>query len=486
MNFDFLKDLRSLSYVYENCNNAEKLAMTMPVQSVFTSRKSAELLAKFIFLAAHNEQMENMNFVDILADPTVRDFIGDRKVMNAFHYIRKSGNRAVHGDDPETTGEAIDVLEELHFVAGETACMLGLIDDYPSFNDRISTYPEAKYVDEKEIEEKAQKMFLEYVEKHDAQKEREHYYQNNINNLIMEFDSMGSEMHFVPGDVDLNEVVEFKHKPVLESSIKPIQAYFGFLGIRALKKLRGELDRELEDRELEYSAELTIYGENGYTTSNLPEFVYGVMHDLPDADGFRITSIYYGPSVAPWFEVNDKDRKQEFYEELAEIGKSEDFTYMIHEFLYNHGEGWTGKFENGKWLNLEEQFSSEILDKDLGQEWWCWNLDLSVEFDFDKYSDIIEKLHDCVRKYIPEDQKEYCEASWEDGDAGLLCSSISWNPRKLRVVQVFLDEVNEILKPIMDECDGVAMGQWFIKNPPFAIAAWKWTNNGFRITGTEL
>ena len=29
MNFEFLKDLRGLNYVYENCSNAEKLAMTM-------------------------------------------------------------------------------------------------------------------------------------------------------------------------------------------------------------------------------------------------------------------------------------------------------------------------------------------------------------------------------------------------------------------------------------------------------------------------
>ena len=60
MNFDFLKDLRGLGYVYENCCNAEKLAVAMPVQSVFTSRKSAELLAKFLYMAAHNQEMENL------------------------------------------------------------------------------------------------------------------------------------------------------------------------------------------------------------------------------------------------------------------------------------------------------------------------------------------------------------------------------------------------------------------------------------------
>ena len=486
MNFEFLKNLRGLGYLYENCSNAEKLAVAMPMQSVFTARKSAELLAKFIFLAAHNEQMESMSFVDILNDQAVRTFIDDRKVMNAFHFIRKTGNRAVHGDDQETAEDAIDVLEDLHYVAGETACMLGLIKDYPEFNSKIAAYPEAIYVDEKDIEEKARKMFLEYVEKYDAQKEREHYYQNNIDNLIEEFDSMGSGMLIVPGDVDLNEVIEFKHKPIHESSIKPIQAYFGFLGIRALKKIRGELYRELEDREINYSAELTIYGENGYTTSSLPEFIYGVMYDLPTAEGFKITSRYYGPSVAPWFEANSKERKSEFSQEVVEIGKQEDFTYSVFEFLYNHGEGWCGRYENGKWIDLKSRYTRDIVDKDFGEDWWCWNLDLDVEFDFEKYPEILEALQNCVRKRIPEDQVKYCEGSWEDGDTQILCSSISWCPRKLRVVQDFLDELNEILRPIIKECEGCCMGNWYICTAPFAIATWDWTEDGFKVLGTEV
>lgn len=484
MNFDFLKDLRSLSHVYENCSNAEKLAMTMPVQSVFTARKSAELLAKFIFLAAHNEQMETMNFVDILGDPVVRDFIGDRKVMNAFHYIRKSGNRAVHGDDQETTEEAIEVLEDLHFVAGETACMLGLIDDYPIFNGKIPVCPEAKYVDEKDIEDKAQKMFLEYVEKYDAQKEREHYYQNNIDNLIDEFDSMGSDMLVVPGDVDLNEVIEFKHKPVNEDSIKPIQAYFGFLGIRALKKQRGELYGELKDRDLNYTAELTLYGENGYTTTNLPEFVYGILNDLPSADGFKITSYYYGPSVSPWFEANSKERKSDFNLEVVEIGKQENFTYSIFECLYNHGTAWCGKFENGSWIDLESQYSQKVVDKEYSKEWFCWNVYLAIEFDFDKYPSIHQKLKECVKKHVPSDQYEYCESAWAEEPENLI-NGISWPTKKLSVVQDFLDEINAIIKPIDDECYFGAEGKWYYYEAPFAVATWKWTENGFKVMGAE-
>lgn len=55
MNFDFLKDTQELRYIYDNCCNAEKLAVTMPVQSLFTSRKSAELLAKFIWRPTINK-----------------------------------------------------------------------------------------------------------------------------------------------------------------------------------------------------------------------------------------------------------------------------------------------------------------------------------------------------------------------------------------------------------------------------------------------
>lgn len=487
MNFDFLKGLCGLGYVFENCSNAEKLAMTMPVQSVFTSRKSAELLAKFIYLAAHNQKMEELTFSDILSDYTVRKFIHSKDVMDAFHYIRKSGNRAVHGDSQEESMDAIAVLEELHYVAGETACILGLIKKYPTFDSRIELYPNAKFVDERDVEAKAQKMFLEYIEKYNAQVERDNYYQIHIDNLINEFDSIYKRYQMVPGEVDINEVLEFKKMPVHTSSLKPIQAYYGFLGIRKIKKIKGELIQGLEGRDIEFNGELTLYGENGYTTSDLGEFVYAILKDLPSADGFKIVSEYSGPSVAPWFEANEKERKEEFSTEIAEIGKTEKFTYMLYEFLYNHGEGQLRKFENGEWNNLEDQYTTDILDKDFGIDWWCWNLDLSVEFDFDKYPDIVNSLHECVRNSIPKDQVKYCEDTWEDGDVGILCNSISWYPRKLRIIQNFLDAINGVLKPIINECEGSGFdSKWFIKEAPFAIATWAWSNNGFIIKGTQI
>lgn len=218
--------------------------------------------------------------------------------------------------------------------------MLGLIDSHPAFEEHVDSFPEAQYVDKKDIDRKAREMFLAYVEKYNVQIERVHYYKNEIDNLLVEFSSMGSEILLVPGYVNLNAVLEFKSKTIHKSSLKPIQAYLGFLGIRALKKLRSELYRELEDIDLTFTRKLTLYGENGYSADDLPEFVYGVMHDLPLADGFKIESTYYGPSIAPWFEANSKERRKEFFDEVTEIGRSEKFTYMIFEFLHNHGVGY--------------------------------------------------------------------------------------------------------------------------------------------------
>ena len=186
MNFEFLNGLAGLGKIYKSCSNAEKLAISMPEQSVFTSRKSAELIAKFIYLAAHNQIMEGMTFKDVLDDLTFRRFIGNRDVIDAFHYIRKKGNQAAHSDDQEPSAEeAIDVLQDLHYVAGETACMLGLIDDYPYFEDHIAAFPEEKYVPIESVSDLALEMFIAYAQEYEAQQERNSYIEQKDYDSLM-------------------------------------------------------------------------------------------------------------------------------------------------------------------------------------------------------------------------------------------------------------------------------------------------------------
>jgi glutaredoxin-related protein len=485
VNFEFLKGLRGLGHVYENCNNAEKLAMTMPVQSIITARKSAEQIAKFIYMAAHNEQMESMTFADILKDSTVREFIHNRDVMNAFHNIRKKGNIAVHDECEETVEDAIDVLDDLHLVSGETACTLGLITEYPKFKEEIETFVDANFVPIEDVNDIAREMFLDYVEKYNAQVESDCYYQNTIDNLTNEYESMCQRYRAIPGDADLNEVLIFKTQPVDASSLKPIQAYYGFLAIRALKKLRGELYGELEERDIEFTGELTLYGEDGYTTSDLSEFVYGILHDLPSADGFKIVTEYCGPSVAPWFDEN-KERKEEFSSEVAEIGKTEELSYSCFDFLHNHGEGGLIKFENGNWINLKSLYTSSIVAKAFEHEWYTWSACISMEFDYDKYPEILTSLRNCVRKHIPEDELGYSEEEWNENENGVLVNDLQWSINSLQAIQDFLDELNSIVEPIKAEFKAYPEGIWYQTTAPFAVAEWDWTDDGFKITGTEL
>lgn len=468
MNFEFVKELSGLNKVFKSCANAEELALSKPDLSMIASRKSAEVLAKFVFITAHAENIEDLTFADVLVDPVVKRYINSTPVLDAFHYIRKKGNAAVHTLEDASVKTAVEVLKQLHYVTGEIAKRMKLITKYPTFDVPVVKNESAQpcHVN---VDDLAQEMYDDYVVS-----------RNHVKHLLEEFSYICGRFRLIPGDVDLNECIEFKNSPKEERTISYIQEYFAFLAIQAIKAQCGQL----EDSDIEYSAELVLYGENGYTTTDLCSFVNGIMYDLPKAKGFKITSIYHGPSVAPWF---DGGVREEFCCVVTRLGKNEEFTYTKFEFLYNHGMGGCSKYENGTWIDLELLNDPGIVDHDFGEDWFCWNLDLGVKFDFEKYPEIVVALQDTVRKHIPADQLGYCEDSWESGDLGILVSSIAWSPRTLRVVQDFLDEVNAILEPIKSECDCWAGdGVWNQVKAPFAVAKWVWTEEGFVIHGTVL
>jgi hypothetical protein len=52
-------------------------------------------------------------------------------------------------------------------------------------------------------------------------------------------------------------------------------------------------------------------------------------------------------------------------------------------------------------------------------------------------------------------------------------------------VQALLDEINEIILPIKNECECAADGEWFVDEEAFAVATWCWSDSGFIVVGTE-
>lgn len=118
MNFDFIKNLDGLNKAFNSCEDAEQYAKSKPYISLFSSRKSAEAIAKFVYLVAHSEKAEELSFADVLSDYTVKDYLRKKSVLDAFHFIRKKGNLAVHMQEQGSPEMAIAVLEKLHFAVG--------------------------------------------------------------------------------------------------------------------------------------------------------------------------------------------------------------------------------------------------------------------------------------------------------------------------------------------------------------------------------
>ena len=156
--------------------------------------------------------------------------------------------------------------------------------------------------------------------------------------------------------------------------------------------------------------------------------------------------------------------------------------YSSFYFLYNHGVGGCrviGNNQRGK------GYSADIINKVVPGGWFCWEVNLAIRYDYDRYPDIWPKLDACVKKYIPEDKLKYRDEIREDWGPHVVVGGVAWSPEKLSVVQDFLDEINEIIEPIKDRCECGADGFWYCTDYPFAEATWMWTDDGFKVVGTE-
>jgi len=482
MNFDFLKDLCGLGRVYENCNNAEKLAVAMPAQSMLAARKSAELIAKFIYMAAHNVETEDMTFADILSDTSVTDFVNNGEFMDALHFIEESG------DAEETAETAVTVLRDLQYVAGETACMLRLIDDYPVFEDEIVASSDDAFIDEEDIDKKAREMFLEYAKDFDVREERDRYMKEKDFHDYINY-------HF-NADAEMHERLEFYYKPKQTALIESLGMYLLHLLCLSIKcSQRKEAQNDFYDT---LDARLVIDGLT-YSFNDKDAFIEAVVEKLPKANGFIIDVSYPGISIkyldGKLNECGDskldmliKDTDWTglgMLELLQQYKRRNPFEYKLSAFLPGCGEFEHVKISKGRDIDVMSActYSEDLLDKDIDGVWWSYSLDLGVEFDFEKHRDVLLKLQDIVRGSIPEDEIKYCEEVWEDGEVNLLCAGNQWCCSRMREVQDFLDKVNEVLLPIKDEVSASTNGSWEARND-FAVATWVWTDEGFKVIGT--
>ena len=133
MNFDFIAPLGIIRPFYGYCSEAEQFALSKPDISVAAARKSVEYIVRLLYTAAIQNEATQMTVYDMLCTPDFVIYLDDRTLLNAIHFIRRKGNIAVHSGGL-SVAEAKEVLEQLHFVAGEVCIFLGLLSDYPPFD----------------------------------------------------------------------------------------------------------------------------------------------------------------------------------------------------------------------------------------------------------------------------------------------------------------------------------------------------------------
>lgn len=456
MNFDFLKGLKGLDTVYKPCTDAEELVKSKPYLSLIAARKSAELLAKFVYMAAHASALDSLTFADILADYQVRSFINNRHVMDAFHYIRKNGNSAVHGNHEAEAETALAVLQNLHFVAGETAKDLDLISSYPDFDENIGEHPEASFDDNIQITEKAMAMFIEYIEKHER---------DNQGRLVtFDFRNPAHLAYALHGRVEMHERIEFDHQPYYKSTLDYLRHYLSFLDDMA--EDRGNLDNLMDAVSVKVS--ITINGETAYSSLNGENMYSVLLERLPLAQSFAIDcyvsgnlrSFYENPDVTARTDAIDEEdlwQGRGMADHLESLKRKEKFIYKA-VFRYPDDDSHTefAYIRNGKSYDVEDICKPNVLQQAGSCNFYGEMLSMYADFDYKAHPGIVEQLRAAVLDYLDEDEHPYVEEVWADnedeGDYGYLLSGSCIYDTDLTESKQFADRVNQILAPIADQC----------------------------------
>jgi len=140
-NFDFIKGNSKVGNLYDFCEKAESFAFTYPEISATEARKANELCIKMIFETATGQISDGLSTFEMLDTPSFISYFTGTDIIDCMHRIRKVGNKAAHGEIV-SEHEALDALEKLHKVVGETSYLLYIIDDYPKYDiSKVSHVP---------------------------------------------------------------------------------------------------------------------------------------------------------------------------------------------------------------------------------------------------------------------------------------------------------------------------------------------------------
>lgn len=135
-NFDYLKDIPSLTSLYHFCDVAEMTQIADPDQSAINSRKALEWVARAIYAVKGLELGERTSLYEMVDGETFKEFIDNERLMMGVHYIRKVGNAAAHAGHVSRK-ESFFALLNIYNVVGAVLVKMGFVESCVPFKREL-------------------------------------------------------------------------------------------------------------------------------------------------------------------------------------------------------------------------------------------------------------------------------------------------------------------------------------------------------------
>lgn len=174
---------------------------------------------------------------------------------------------------------------------------------------------------------------------------------------------------------------------------------------------------------------------------------------------------------------------------IASLEGVDGFEYKQIEFYPNSGEFGYRKIKDCKYVDVNALANKEfpLSVKDM-TPWWSYNMGMAYSVD-SITSEQAEKVHEIVRKYLPESEIQYCTDYWED-DNSIILGCVQWEPESFRQVSDFIDEINAVVEIPEEnireyELCATYFNAWFdMRN--FGIVFMEEVNGKFVLLGTDF
>lgn len=78
-----------------------------------------------------------------------------------------------------------------------------------------------------------------------------------------------------------------------------------------------------------------------------------------------------------------------------------------------------------------EKLSNDYIFENNIEKWFGCFIDMDAVYDFENNPDVLKYIRNIVRKHIPDDEIEYCEDSWDEGNTQNILAGIQWLPNSM-------------------------------------------------------